>query len=221
MSGGGAVGVNQTLDPVFGVIANPTFSVGANGSHGWDDSRTTVRQAGIDARQSLTADLKGDVDLVGGHLVPESGAGSVKVGGQVAAIDVVDQRHKDGDSGGGNIGIKSDGMATVSVSYGKDDQVRRTAVQRGTLAVQDLQAGGGIAGPLNRDARHMASVTDDRQIAGSKLTVEVGDLVEHIKGRLKSKSKSRDTQAEEGASGGSRQVRQSAVADAGKPAPAE
>ncbi|WP_198388953.1 hemagglutinin repeat-containing protein, partial [Burkholderia ubonensis] len=99
---GAAVGVNQTLDPVFGVIANPTFSVGANGSHGWDDSRTTVKQAGIDARQSLTADLKGDVNLVGGHLVSESGDGSVKVGGRVTAIDVIDQHDKDGNSGGGN-----------------------------------------------------------------------------------------------------------------------
>ncbi|KVD67757.1 hypothetical protein WI86_19760, partial [Burkholderia ubonensis] len=219
VSGGGAVGVNQTLDPVFGVIANPTGNVGAHGSHGWDDSRTTVRQAGIDARQSLTAEVKGDVKLVGGHLVSESGAGSVKVGGRVTALDVVDQHDKDGNSGGGNIGIKSDGLATVAFSYGKDDQVRRTAVRHGTLAVQDLLAGGGIVGSLNREVGHVANVTDDRQIAGSKLTVEVGDLLEHIKGRLKSKS--RDTQAEEGASGGSRQVRQSAVADAGKPAPAE
>ncbi|KWC18228.1 hypothetical protein WL48_03230 [Burkholderia ubonensis] len=193
---GAAVGVNQTLDPVFGVIANPTFSLGANGSHGWDASRTTVKQAGIDARQSLTADLKGDVNLVGGHLVSESGEGSVKVGGQVMAIDVVDQHDKDGNSGGGNIGIKSDGMATLQVSYGKDDQGHRTEVQRGTIAVKDLQVGGGIVGPLNRDARHMASVTDDRKIAGSKMTVEVGDLLEHLKHRLKSRSEAGDAQAD-------------------------
>ncbi|WP_177316694.1 C80 family cysteine peptidase, partial [Burkholderia ubonensis] len=192
---GAAVGVNQTLDPVFGVIANPTFSVGAHGSHGWDDSHTTVKQAGIDATQQLTAQVRGDVKLVGGHLVSQSGAGAVKVGGQVTALDVVDQRHKDGNSGGGTIGIKSDGLATVAFSYGKDDQVRRTAVQHGTLAVKDVQAGGGIAGPLNRDARHMASVADDRQIAGSKMTMEVGDLLEHLKNRLKSKSEAGDAQA--------------------------
>ncbi|WP_157652126.1 C80 family cysteine peptidase [Burkholderia ubonensis] len=89
----------------------------------------------------------------------------------------------------------SHGLSTLTVSYGKDDQVRRTAVQRGTLAVQDLQAGGGIAGPLNRDARHMASVADERAIAGSKLTMEVGDLLEHLKNRLKSKSEAGDARA--------------------------
>ncbi|KWO21689.1 hemagglutinin repeat-containing protein, partial [Burkholderia ubonensis] len=193
---GAAVGVNQTLDPVFGVIANPTLNVGANGSHGWDQSRTTVKQAGVEATQSLTAQVQGDVNLTGGHLVSQSGAGAVKVGGQVKAIDVVDQHDQDGNSGGGTIGIKSDGMATLQVSYGKDDQVHRTAVQHGTIAIKDLQAGGGIAGPLNRDAQHMASVTDDRAIAGSKMTVEVGALLEHLKHRLKSKSEAGDAQAD-------------------------
>ncbi|WP_208450858.1 C80 family cysteine peptidase, partial [Burkholderia ambifaria] len=215
---GAAVGVNQTVDPVFGVIANPTFSVGVQGSHGWDDSRSTVKQAGIDARQSLTADLKGDVNLVGGHLVSQSGAGSVKVGGQVKAIDVVDQRHKDGNSGGGTIGIKSDGLATASFSYGKDDQVHRMEVQHGTIAVNDLQVAGGISGPLNRDAAQLSTLTDDRKIAGSKMTVEVGDLVEHIKGRLKSKSSAGDTQAGEESSGEARQARRAAPDDAAQPA---
>ncbi|MDR6504231.1 hypothetical protein J2785_007429 [Burkholderia ambifaria] len=209
---GAAVGVNQTLDPVFGVIANPTFSVGAQGSHGWDDSRSTVKQAGIDAGQSLTADLKGDVNLVGGHLVSESGAGSVKVGGQVTAIDVVDQRHKDGNSGGGNIGIKSDGLATASFSYGKDDQVHRAEVQHGTIAVKDLQAGGGIVGSLNREAGPVSSVTDDRKIAGSKMTVEVGDLLEHLKKKVKSKSDADDVKSDDGPS---RPLRQAAPDDDG------
>nr|WP_232446541.1 C80 family cysteine peptidase [Burkholderia ubonensis] len=213
---GAAVGVNQTEDPVFGVIANPTFSLGANGSHGWDDSRTTVKQAGIDARQSLTADLKGDVNLVGGHLVSQSGVGSVKVGGQVTAIDVVDQHDRDGNSGGGSFGIKSDGLATLTVSYGKDDQVHRTAVQRGTIAIKDLQVGGGIAGRLNRDAGQVASVTDDRKIAGSKMTVEVGDLLEHLKSKVKSRKG--DAQAGDGPSGRSRLARQAAPDDEGTPA---
>ncbi|WP_175743671.1 C80 family cysteine peptidase, partial [Burkholderia ambifaria] len=214
---GAAVGVNQTVDPVFGVIANPTFSVGAQGSHGWDDSRSTVKQAGIDARQSLTADLKGDVDLVGGHLVSGSGAGSVKVGGQVTAIDVVDQRHKDGNSGGGTIGIKSDGLATASFSYGKDDQVHRVEVQHGTLAVKDLQAGG-IVGPLNREAGPVSSVTDDRKIAGSKMTVEVGDLLEHLKKKVKSKSDADDVKSDDGPSRPLRQARRAAPDDAAQPA---
>ncbi|WP_157650843.1 C80 family cysteine peptidase, partial [Burkholderia ubonensis] len=213
---GAAVGVNQTLDPVFGVIANPTFSLGANGSHGWDDSRTTVKQAGIDARQSLTAEVKGDVNLVGGHLVSQSGVGSVKVGGQVAAIDVVDQHDRDGNSGGGSFGIKSDGLATLTVSYGKDDQVHRTAVQRGTIAIKDLQVGGGIAGRLNRDAGQVASVTDDRKIAGSKMTVEVGDLLEHLKNKVKSRKG--DAEAGDGPSGRSRLARQAAPDDEGTPA---
>ncbi|WP_256252959.1 C80 family cysteine peptidase, partial [Burkholderia ubonensis] len=42
---------------------------------------------------------------------------------------------------------------------------------------------------------HMASVADDRQIAGSKMTMEVGDLLEHLKNRLKSKSEAGDAQA--------------------------
>ncbi|KVN32300.1 hypothetical protein WJ64_11395 [Burkholderia ubonensis] len=178
---GGAVGVNQTLDPVFGVIANPTATVGAHGSHSWDDSRTTVKQAGIDATQSLTAEVKGDVNLVGGHLASDSGAGSVKVGGKVNAIDVVDQHHKDGNSGGGSFGIKSDGLATLEVSYGKDDQVHRTEVQHGTIAVNDLQVAGGISGPLNRNAAQLSTVTDDRTIAGSKVTVDVANLVDSYK----------------------------------------
>ncbi|MDR6504248.1 hypothetical protein J2785_007449, partial [Burkholderia ambifaria] len=63
-------------------------------------------------------------------------------------------------------------------------------------------------------------MTDDRKIAGSKMTVEVGDLLEHIKGRLKSKSKSSagDTQAGEESSGGARQARRAAPDDAAQPA---
>ncbi|WP_143137210.1 two-partner secretion domain-containing protein, partial [Burkholderia ubonensis] len=183
---GGAVGVNQTLDPVFGVIANPTATVGAHGSHSWDDSRTTVKQAGIDATQSLMAEVKGDINLVGGHLVSDSGAGSVKVGGKVNAIDVVDEHHKDGNSGGGSFGIKSDGLATLEVSYGKDDQVHRTEVQHGTIAVNDLQVARGISGPLNRNAAQLSTVTDEREIAGSKVTVTVADLVDAYKDRRKS-----------------------------------
>ncbi|KWA76063.1 hypothetical protein WL29_35685, partial [Burkholderia ubonensis] len=230
VSVGGALGVNQTEDPVFGVIANPTVNVGGHGSHGWEDSRTTVRQAGIDATQSLTAQVQGDVNLVGGHLVSHNGTGSVQVGGKVTALEVVDQHHQDGNSGGGSFGIKSDGLATLTMSYGKDDQVHRTEMQHGTLAVKDLQVGGGIVGPLNREAAQGSSVTDDRKIAGSKLTVEVGDLLEHIKGRLKSKSEAGagDAQADDGSDERSWQARQAAVADAGtpagrlgKPAPAE
>ncbi|MGC3030507.1 hemagglutinin repeat-containing protein, partial [Burkholderia sp. DN3021] len=187
LSVGMGVGLNHTVDPVLGVVANPTVTIGANGSHGWDDSRRTVQQAGIEATQKLTADIKGDVNLVGGHLVSRSGAGAVKVGGQVSATDVEDARHKDGNSGGGKLAVKPDGMATLEFSYGKDDQVHRTQTQRSTIAVNELQAAGGISGPLNRDAGQMSTVTDDRKLAGSKMTVEVGDLVEHIKGRLKSK----------------------------------
>ncbi|WP_232487598.1 C80 family cysteine peptidase [Burkholderia ubonensis] len=224
VSRGAGAGVNHTVDPVLGVVANPTFTIGANGSRGWEERRTTVRQAGIEATQQLTGEVKGDVNLTGGYLVSRSGAGSVKVGGQVRAIDVVDQQHKDGNSGGGTLALKPDGMATLEFSYGKDDQVHRTEVQRGTLAVKDLQVGGGIVGPLNREAAQGSSVTDDRKIAGSKLTVEVGDLLEHIKGRLQSKSKSVAGKAppdDEPDGRWSRPARQSAVADAGKPVPAE
>ncbi|MDR6504293.1 hypothetical protein J2785_007498, partial [Burkholderia ambifaria] len=61
-----------------------------------------------------------------------------------------------------------------------------------------------------------SSVTDDRKIAGSKMTVEVGDLLEHIKGRLKSGAG--QAQADEGLSRPSKQVRQSATAEDGAPA---
>ncbi|KVN42689.1 hypothetical protein WJ64_31730 [Burkholderia ubonensis] len=133
----------------------------------------------------------------------------------MTAIDVIDQHDKDGNSGGGNIGLKSDGLATASFSYGKDDQVHRTAVQHGTLAVKDVQAKGGVSDNVNRDAGQVASVTDDRKIAGSKMTVEVGDLLEHLKKKVKSKSGAGATQADEGSGGPSRQARRAAPYDEG------
>ncbi|KVN49703.1 C80 family cysteine peptidase, partial [Burkholderia ubonensis] len=142
-----------------------------------------------------------------------------KVGGRVTAIDVIDQHDKDGNSGGGNVGIASDGMVNVSLSYGKDDQVHRTAVQHGTIAVRDVQAKGGASENVNRDAGHMSTVTDDRAIAGSKMTVTAGVPLKKLKEALKGKASAETGAAEAGEALGSKPLpAQSAAGDDAQPA---
>ncbi|MGZ9709285.1 hemagglutinin repeat-containing protein [Glaciimonas sp. GNP009] len=170
LSGGASIGDHGLM---------PMGSVGASGTHSWDNSSTTKQQSGIEATQTLNANLAGNVNLSGAHLVSDTGNGQVTVGGKVTATKLVDTVDKDGNGGGGQIGMAADGIPSGDVSYTKDDQIHRSEVQNATIGVTNLTVGGvkitdANKGTLNTDATKLSVVTDDRHIAGSTMDISAG-----------------------------------------------
>ena len=156
----------------------PTPIGGAGGTHkeSKDNGTSTKEQSGIEGTQSLSGNLKGNVNLNGGHITSTTGKGDLTVAGTVTATDLIDHRSSSGFGYDGSAGVGTTGMPTVSAGYTLDDAITKTTVQHATIGVSNLHVAGPITGSLNRDASKLSVVTQDEHIAGSAMEISLGPV---------------------------------------------
>ncbi len=65
------------------------------GGKTWDKSQRVAQQSGIDATNTLSGNVQGDVNLLGGHITSQSPS-TLGVGGKVNATALADKEDKDG-----------------------------------------------------------------------------------------------------------------------------
>jgi filamentous hemagglutinin len=152
----------------------PTGSGSTSGGKDYDNSTLTTQQSGIKA-DSMNMHVGGDQKLAGAHIINTSGEGSYRVDGTLTATNLADTRDKDGGYGGGGGGMSKSGLPTVVVETGRVDQVKYDATQKATIDLggMNMNVGGGVTGSVNRDAKALLDVTQDRKIAGTDIKVEI------------------------------------------------
>ncbi|AMS17599.1 hypothetical protein A3218_26095 [Pseudomonas chlororaphis] len=167
---GGSAGVALTTTS----IVAPTGGANGGGGKDTDHGALTAEQSGITAKNTLNANIGGDLNLKGAHLISQSGQGELNVAGKIKAEQLQDSRNKDGGSGGGGGGLSKTGLASVSLNVTRVDQVHYDATQNATIAGLQIKSGQGVEGPLNRDADKTLNVTRDKHIAGNDVSITAG-----------------------------------------------
>lgn len=155
-------------------IVAPVVGLNGGSGHDYDRSALTGEQSGISASGKLTVNVAGDLSLKGAHLISASDQGELNVGGVVTAEQLHDSRHKDGGSGGGGGGIGSTGLASVDIAIERVDQVHYEATQNATIAGVKINAGKGVQGPVNTDKDNTLTVSRDKRIAGTSVSMTLG-----------------------------------------------
>ncbi|WP_454764409.1 two-partner secretion domain-containing protein [Cupriavidus campinensis] len=155
-----------------GVII-PTGSVQAGGGGEYRDEHTAGTQSGIVATNSLNANVKGDVNITGGHIIAESGKGAIDVGGKINAKSLTDTIDQDGSYGGGGGGISKSGLGTLN-AYGETiDEIHKEDRQNATIAGMTINSGG-INGDLNTDTSKTTESIRDETTSGNQISYTLG-----------------------------------------------
>ena len=155
-------------------VVAPTVNVVASGGQDWDNAKIVAEQSGIDS-DGLSGAVRGDVKLTGAHIVDSTGASDLQVDGKVIGHRLTDTQEKDGGSGGGGGGINKLGLANVSLSASRVDQIHYTADHQATIAGVNINAVRGNEGALNYDATQQTVVTKDENIAGFAVGTHISD----------------------------------------------
>ncbi len=173
-----SVGVAVTTDG----LVQGTASASGSGGQDFDRSKLTAEQAGISG-DTLDLKVAGNLNLTGAHITSKPGQGSVDVGGKITAQTLQDSREKDGGYAGGGGGISKNGLPSVTLEFGRVDQVHYTAENAATIDIGDpskVSAAGGISGNLNTNADKQLTVLQNKRVAGTDVKVEIsiGDAQE-------------------------------------------
>jgi hypothetical protein len=179
-----SIGVAVTTN---GIIQG-TGSGSASGGQDFDNSKLVAEQAGISA-DSLDLNVAGNLNLTGAHITSNPGQGSVDVGGKIISKNLHDSREKDGGYAGGGGGISKNGLPSVTLEFGRVDQVHYHADNLATVDVGDpskVTAAQGISGQLNTDADKQLNVTQNKRVAGTDVRIEISvEDAEEIKTGVK------------------------------------
>lgn len=165
-----------------------TGSVQAGGGSEYRDELTTSAQSGIVGKNTMNADVKGDLNIAGGHIASESGNGTLTVDGTIHAQSVTDHVEQDGGYGGGGGGVSRSGLGTIN-AYGETvDEIHKETRQNASITGVAVNAGG-IKGDLNTDKDKQSETLRDETISGNQIsfTVGIGDI-----GKMAGKTKTPD-----------------------------
>ena len=163
-----SAGLGGNSSTVVMVSGGATVGGGAN----WENTAKVKQQAGIDAKQSITANVGGDLTLTGASIVSQTGAGDINVDGKIVANVLKDKQEIDGYHGSVGVNQSISGMTSVSVSGGRDESTYFGADNNATIAVNSVKSQE-VVGTLNTNKDQTSVVTMNEKWAGADFDISV------------------------------------------------
>ncbi|STO31859.1 Filamentous hemagglutinin [Fusobacterium necrogenes] len=193
-------GANVSIGAASNTIGKGEVGLSGGGGDIWS-SGETVSQSGIKAGGNLNADIEGDLNIEGGILGSETGAGKVDVGGNINIKDITTKEQAGGAHITGSGGFTGDFGADGTIGDIKDKEV----VSKGVIGVDNITAGGdvningevGSVEDIYKDMENTQIVTKDIYQKGGDISLsgstsnikDVKDKVDSISSKFGGTSK--------------------------------